>query len=82
MKKYYLKECLPVLIVCILSANTMAQSYTWKNVKIGAGGFVSRLVFNPSQSNLLYARTDIGGAALSGVIYYRVRKVDTDSRLT
>src|SRR4051794_7389719 len=39
-----------------------AVPYTWKNVQIGGGGFVPGIIFNQSQPNLIYARTDIGGA--------------------
>src|SRR5262245_24881151 len=37
-------------------------SYTWRNVVINGGGFVPGIVFNTSEPNLVYARTDIGGA--------------------
>jgi hypothetical protein len=36
--------------------------YLWKNVNITAGGFVSGIVFSPAQRDVVYARTDIGGA--------------------
>src|SRR3954464_15956610 len=39
-----------------------ADPYTWKNVRIDGGGFVPSVVFNPGERNLIYARTDIGGA--------------------
>src|SRR4051812_25895851 len=38
-----------------------AQAYDWKNVNIGAGGFVDGIFFDPSHQNVIYARTDIGG---------------------
>lgn len=42
------------------SAN--AAGYCWRPAVIGGGGFVSGLIFSESQPNLLYARTDVGGA--------------------
>jgi xyloglucan-specific exo-beta-1,4-glucanase len=40
-----------------------SQSYTFHNVVTGGGGgFVPGIIFNTRQQNLVYARTDIGGA--------------------
>lgn len=40
-----------------------SQAYTWKNAVTGAGGgFVPGIIFNKKQRDLIYARTDIGGA--------------------
>ncbi|MHC3468894.1 cellulose binding domain-containing protein [Streptomyces sp. 7R007] len=43
-------------------AAVAADTYTWKNARIDGGGFVPGIVFNRSEKNLAYARTDIGGA--------------------
>lgn len=40
-----------------------SEPYNWKSVVTGAGGgFVPGIIFNQSEPNLIYARTDIGGA--------------------
>ncbi|MFH8655879.1 cellulose binding domain-containing protein [Streptomyces afghaniensis] len=44
------------------SVKLAADTYSWKNARIDGGGFVPGIVFNRSEKNLAYARTDIGGA--------------------
>src|SRR5262245_15574358 len=43
------------------AAAATSDPYTFKNVRIDGGGFVPGIVFNPTEQNLIYARTDIGG---------------------
>jgi photosystem II stability/assembly factor-like uncharacterized protein len=53
-----------VALVVLLSAAMQGgaqQPYTWKPVKIVAGGYVPGLIFHPAQQGLMYARTDMGG---------------------
>jgi hypothetical protein len=42
--------------------NIAARNYAWSNATWGSGGFVSGLIYHPTVRNLLYARTDVGGA--------------------
>lgn len=48
--------------VALLTGTVVAESYTWRNVNFGGGGFVSAIVPNRKQPGLFYIRTDMGGA--------------------
>ena len=47
-----------------VAAGTMpaVQAYVWRQIRIGGGGFVTGVVFHPAERDLIYARTDVGGA--------------------
>lgn len=45
-----------------LTTQVSTQAYDWGRVKIGGGGFIPGIIFNPSEQGLAYVRTDMGGA--------------------
>ncbi|WP_284319025.1 WD40/YVTN/BNR-like repeat-containing protein [Dyella acidisoli] len=51
-----------LLFALHLHASEPTAPYHFTSVRIGGGGFVSGLVYHPSAPELLYARTDVGGA--------------------
>lgn len=54
-----------VLFSCFSISYSFAQTsqtYAWKNVAIGGGGFVSSIIPGKTEQGLMYARTDVGGA--------------------
>jgi xyloglucan-specific exo-beta-1,4-glucanase len=51
--------------LCFIStawASTATQTYQWKAVAMGGGGFVSAVIPSKNEQGLVYARTDVGGA--------------------
>ncbi|EJL30336.1 BNR/Asp-box repeat protein [Caulobacter sp. AP07] len=45
-----------------LAAPPAVQPYAWRGAEVLGGGFVSGVVYHPTEKGLVYARTDIGGA--------------------
>jgi len=60
--KLLLPTCFVVLTAAARSGSFPAQPYTWKNVTVKGGGFICGIVFNPTQKDLAYCRTDIGSS--------------------
>jgi len=51
-----------LLLILWLGWGVAAQALTYGTVVMGGGGYVDGLVACPTQTNLFYARTDVGGA--------------------
>jgi photosystem II stability/assembly factor-like uncharacterized protein len=51
-----------LLLAATAHAQVPSEPYTWKSVKITAGGFITGIVFSPKEPGLILCRTDIGGA--------------------
>jgi len=53
-------SCLPGLT--LRAQTNISSSYSWHQLLIGGGGFVTGVAIHPSTPNLIYARTDTSGA--------------------
>jgi len=64
MKRFILLAWIVATIVCVpcMSALAADAPYHWETVPFGGGGYVPGFVYHPKKPNLLYARTDVGGA--------------------
>lgn len=51
-----------LLLLSLSVVELKAQAYQWKNVQIQGGGLVSGVIYNQTQKDLVYCRTDVGGA--------------------
>ncbi|MEZ5276064.1 MAG: hypothetical protein R3F07_06780 [Opitutaceae bacterium] len=59
-----LRACRGAALVLLLGAvpASPADVYQWSNLKIGGAGFVTGLIPSRTERDLLYCRTDVGGA--------------------
>lgn len=46
----------------VIAQTDISSQYTFKPVKTGGGGYVTGLTINPNFDNVVYCRTDVGGA--------------------
>jgi len=60
MKKITRLLFLLTLYSCQLQAQT--DTYKFNSIRMGGGGFVSAIITCPTQKDLIFARTDVGGA--------------------
>ncbi|MEO7577502.1 MAG: exo-alpha-sialidase, partial [Massilia sp.] len=57
-----LKRMSALLAAGLLMTAAQAENYRWDSVAMGGGGYVSAVVTSKSERNVMFARTDVGGA--------------------
>jgi hypothetical protein len=68
MKKRRVTQAVIVLAGCLfiglttLAASAQTPAYGWHNVQIVGGGFTTGIIYNQTEPNLVYIRTDMGTA--------------------
>ena len=81
MRRQLAGACLSLLAASLSTASQAADlsvSYTWKPLKIGAGGWVVGMDIHPSETGLMYVRTDVAGAHRWNPDEWEWRQVVTD----
>lgn len=50
-----------VALCCGMFCSFAGETYSWGSLPLGGGGFVTAVIAHPTEQNLFYARTDVGG---------------------
>src|ERR1700722_1043581 len=62
ISKRFLQAIVMIAIMASSFSTAAAQEhYIWRNVKVGAGGFIPGIVFSRLEKGLVYLRSDMGG---------------------
>lgn len=51
-----------LMVHLLIFTGIASDQFTWGTVTMGGGGFVSAIITSRAEKNLIYARTDVGGA--------------------
>lgn len=61
MKRFIRQIVLFLFLFAIIGKLYAQEEYEWGSLPLGGGGFVSGIIAHPTEKNLIYARTDVGG---------------------
>jgi len=61
MKTSNIKKNAFLLLIAIAISRLAFGQYTFNRINVGGGGWVTGLIIHPTEANLVYCRTDVGG---------------------